>query len=1461
MSLDSFPRFVCVVISILAIACGFPAQAVDVSGPIVVDTLWGVADSPIDVVGSVQIRNGARLTIESGVEVRFRSQSALIVEQGAIRAIGSTSSPIVFGSGEPGPAKGDWGPIEFQNGSNDATSVLDQVVIRHGKGISITQASPTLNRLLLENNLGAAITLDLASSPAGEGLSAQGNDLNGILVPAGMIAGSVRWALVGIPYVVQQGIVAVGLPPITLNPTMLTLREGQQAPFTVRLAKPAPAGGLLVDVVSSVPGVASAPVSVTVPASMLEVTFNITAVAAGSSNLSVSRVGLGAVTAAVTVIPPIAMNFDPPSSIIPVGQTRNLVLELGEPAPAGGVSIALSSSNTSAVTVPAQTSVLAGASSQNVVITGVAAGTSTVTASATGYSGVTASIEARAAFLSFGSLGVMPPGTSRIFTISLSEPAPSGGLNIALSSSDPTVASLPSGVVAAAGQSSVSVVVHGHAIGVSTLTATASNYQSASEELTVETTTLSFDPVGPVTIPERTSDRFIVRLSQPARAGGLTVGLQTPANGGLIVTPANIQIAEGQTAASSSVAVFANERLNGTVTAVAAGVNSALLTVVAENLPQIRFTPASVVLGKGLRSEITLSRQRHTGVPFNDRDPLTLTLTSADPAKVSVPPQVTIPGGTASIRVPFSAYDVSAPIVVTATAPEYSTPASIQVTIVEPSIAFEDLDGNRGVGAIRDAFRLRLTVPGGTTTQVAMMDIPVVLAVAQSNPAGVVSGLFDAQSGGAALTRLIVHSGRDYSTERNGNTAYAFVGSPGIAGSYQISGQIAGQAAQLSALQQVSDETPSLEFSITNEVVAQGMLNSDIYIVRQRAGVPFSAVSPVVVTLTLSEAGKIGVPQTLEIPAGETFVEIPVVGLELTTSPVVINASAPGYAPSSTGLAFTVEQAYIDFVCSYSPVRPSGGRYPLCLSWSAGTSAIDRPVSVQAVEQDPPGIVTGLFAGPTGAALAEPLQLLAGDNRLPPGDVCYDSWKEGPYCPAAFIGHLSGTTGSYRLEVSVPGMGTWLSDLITVDESTPTSLSIEPPQQVVGRGLPTTTVELSRDGPNLAEVTIDLESSDPLKVVVPSSLTFPDGEPSVPLPLNGIELTQSEEPVIVTASVPGQPAISATVTVAVVEPRVVFPGLAECRSVGGMRDDFSVELEVPGEIGDEYLAVGPSRVIATDLTLDLTVVDATPAGIVAGIYAAPTGADEITSVLIEAGQTSSSTVGYVGSPTETGSYRIRASGMGIEAANSEGQEVVLPEIGFDIGTAIVGEGLRSSVVISRRSTRNSDFNCENLEAPESDLTIALSCVAASICSVPATVTLPAGIASVEVPITGHGIGATRLNFSVPPDHLIGNPSEVDVRVVKPSLTFATLPDHLVVGQATPVQVQIEGGQKAAAAVSVTLTSDFPGVATITPSVSIDADANVSGDASVQPLASGYVTFTASAPGFDPVTSAPVPVNE
>ncbi len=1454
MSPDSISKFVGVVFGILGIACGFQAQASDVSGPITVDTTWRLADSPINVVGSVQIRNGASLIIESGVEVRFLAETALLVEQGAVRAVGESASPIVLGSGEPSPAKGDWGPIEFQNGSIDGATILDRVVIRHGKGISITQASPTLNRVVLENNLGAAITLDLGSSPVGEGLSAQGNDLNGVLVPSGTITGSARWALLGIPYVVEQGIVTVGLPPLTLTPASMSLRAGYQGTFTLNLAKPAPTGGLIIDVASNQPGVASTPVSLNLPAGTLHANFNVDALSPGSAQITVNRAGLGTATATLDVTPPITISFSTSNSIIPIGESRTLSITLGEPAPVGGLVVLVSSTNASAVTAPDQVFFAAGSSVRDLLVTAIAVGTSTLTASAQGYGNATSMVEVRSAFLSFDPIDLLATGSSRAVTVRLSPPAPQGGLSVAVSSSTPSVARIsPSSINVAAGGSSATFTLTGVAPGTSELTATANGFSPTTSIVTI-TSRLAFDPAGPVTIPQATSDHFLVRLSHSAPAGGLTVSLQTPPGGALVVTPSTLEIPEGQTAAATPVRVTQGANAVGMVTAVASGVADAVLTTNPEPSSRIQFSPGSAVLGKGLRSDITLRRVRHSGQSYFDRDPLTLTLTSADPAKLSVPQQVTIAGGAASVSVPFSALDITTPIEVIATAAEYSSPAVIQVTIVEPSINFGDLDGNRGVGAIRDMFTVSLNVPGGTGSQVAMTDTPIALAVAEPNPAGVVSGLFD--SSGAPLTRLIVRAGRNYASLSDGNLDYAYVGTPDVAGTYKISAQIAGQVQRLSALQQVIEGTLELELSegADSAVVAKGMADNGVYIMRTRSGVPFSAVDPLTLTLTLSEPGKIEVPQTLVIAAGETHVEIPVAGLELTTTPVAISVSAPGYAAPSGTLEYTVVQAELDFSCELSWLFE---RHELCLRWS-GNSLIDRPVSVVAVEQNPPGIVTGLYAGRDGLELLGPLELQGGSNSVAPGDICYDTGKGEFHCPVGFVGTAPGVTGSYRLAVSVPGMGEWLSDVITVSVGAPPpspGLSFSAQEYFVGLGLIGSGVEIQRTESLTNPITVELVSSDPDKLSVPASVTLDAGSEAFAVPFAGLELTSS--PVTISARISGQTEIFDSIEVHVVAPEIHIDGLSQSRGSDGERDFIYVRWVIP-PISDYTWESDFSQVAQQTSTITLSVVDASPAQIVAGLYAAASGAAESYTLQIPAGQSASWDGNgqeqglYVGSPSSIGSYRVHTQISGVGDWSSGVVTVSTPELRISGAPLVVGRGLRSSVVLARLP-----------DAPANDLAITTSCTAASVCSVPASTLMPAGTSSVTVPITGGDLGATRLTAAAAGPLF----TEVEVRVVKPTLELTGLPQNLVAGQSIPFQVSLlvpgsgDPYQNADVPVSVTLTSSAPGVASVTSNVVIPADANVSGDAIVLPIASGFTTITASAPGVDPVSSDPIPVSE
>ena len=198
----------------LALSLAAANAATSVSGPIAVNTVWTAAQSPYAVTGDVTIQNSAVLTIEPGVTVYCAPGANLTVTAGSLSARGTQSAPIVFTSDKDvsggTPAPGDWGQVRFLDGTNDAGTILEYVQVKYGSGIALSSASPTLNYLNITRSNGAAIALDLKSSPVGVGNQASDNTVNGIEVPAGDIIGSVSWKLKGIPYVLSSGTISVG---------------------------------------------------------------------------------------------------------------------------------------------------------------------------------------------------------------------------------------------------------------------------------------------------------------------------------------------------------------------------------------------------------------------------------------------------------------------------------------------------------------------------------------------------------------------------------------------------------------------------------------------------------------------------------------------------------------------------------------------------------------------------------------------------------------------------------------------------------------------------------------------------------------------------------------------------------------------------------------------------------------------------------------------------------------------------------------------------------------------------------------------------------------------------------------------------------------------------------------------------------------------------------------------------
>jgi len=255
------------------------------------------------------------------------------------------------------------------------------------------------------------------------------------------------------------GLFTLNLSPATVTSGLTTTSN------TVILNGGAPPAGAVIELSSANAAVASVPTSVTIPANAkTSPAFTITAGFVTSPTPVVITAGYSGstVTATLTVNPVTVASVNlSPSAVIggkPPSQSSNTVT-LNAPAPPGGGTVALSSSNSALASVPATVVVPAGGSispSFTITTTPVAAPTS-ATISAT-YNGVTQSavltINPAAPKSVMLSATTVAGGNSLPSNrVILNGPAPAAGDVISLSSSNPAIAAVPSTVTVPAGVS------------------------------------------------------------------------------------------------------------------------------------------------------------------------------------------------------------------------------------------------------------------------------------------------------------------------------------------------------------------------------------------------------------------------------------------------------------------------------------------------------------------------------------------------------------------------------------------------------------------------------------------------------------------------------------------------------------------------------------------------------------------------------------------------------------------------------------------------------------------------------------------------------------------------------------------------------------------------------------------------------------------------------------------------
>jgi uncharacterized protein (TIGR03118 family) len=169
-------------------------------------------------------------------------------------------------------------------------------------------------------------------------------------------------------------------PQIVLPPS-ITVAPGQTISLPLTLSSPAPAD-LMVSLTSSNPNVATVTPTEFISAGSTGQDRRgptVTGVNFGTATITATAPGFAPMT--ITVRVTLTMSFSPSSLTETLGTQGRVLLLLSSPAPVGGLTVNLSSSNLGVVMVPTTVFIAAGGTSVSVPVTPVGRGSATVTAS------------------------------------------------------------------------------------------------------------------------------------------------------------------------------------------------------------------------------------------------------------------------------------------------------------------------------------------------------------------------------------------------------------------------------------------------------------------------------------------------------------------------------------------------------------------------------------------------------------------------------------------------------------------------------------------------------------------------------------------------------------------------------------------------------------------------------------------------------------------------------------------------------------------------------------------------------------------------------------------------------------------------------------------------------------------------------------------------------------------------
>lgn len=525
--------------------------------------------------------------------------------------------------------------------------------------------------------------------------------------PSGMIAHKV--VVSGQPSNVLRftHVAEATLATVTVNPAALA--GGRPATGTVTLTGPAPKEGASILLATPGASAVSLPDQITIPAGQTRATFEITTkpVAAAVTVLVAARYGTSTQTTQLVVSPPVtlvALTFR--STSIQGGSVATGTATLSGPAPDGGLTVSLNSGSPDA-TVPATVTIPAGSTSAQFQVQTretAAIVLADISANAVGSSPQTTQLTIQPPVISVSGLSVNPSsvqgGQSAVAVVTLSHPAPAGGMAVNLSSNHPQAQVIPS-LSVAPGATTAEISIRTNTTGTSSaveamLSAVVGSTPARSTKLTIRPIQVNVSGVSLTSpaVQSGTSATGTVTLSAGAPEGGARVAISS--SSAKAVVPATLTIQAGATSAPFTIqAGSVNDPVNVTITAQGNDADRKTASLTINPLPvsvsAVTVNPSSVVGGAPATATVTLSSPAPAAGAA-------VTLSSSA-QQATVPATVTVPAGSTSAQFTIQTGFPAAVTTATLSAGVGSTPpktAQLTISVAPPTSGTGTAEGVAG---------------------------------------------------------------------------------------------------------------------------------------------------------------------------------------------------------------------------------------------------------------------------------------------------------------------------------------------------------------------------------------------------------------------------------------------------------------------------------------------------------------------------------------------------------------------------------------------------------------------------------------------------------------------------------------------------------------------------------------------------------------------------------------------